>query len=491
MVKRFGVKGEAIILWTVPFCGILWITLLVLKYHYAVMRLSEKSVIKHSATIQITNRINLLQRRAWNVLLANAYDDLPRKEKHQLKIKELMSVLGHEKSENSNYIKEICKALIGCMVEWNILAKDGEHEWGASGLLAEVIIRGGVLTYAYSPTLRERLYNPAMYARISLSMQNRFNSKHSLAIYELCVDYFINKRGRGETPWILIADYRKLMGISPSEYPEFKKLNKWIIKDPLEEINQKSDLRVDAEYKKENRKVVALKLRICPHPNRPNLLEELQTIPSIKQLVKPGSKSRDAALLARLQDFFCLSPSQAQDILGNHDPEYIQGNLERVERDYKAGKVKDIAPYTLKALSDDFRPKKTAFDSEREETERLREKLEEDERRVKELEADYDRAVKEEAERIMLGLSEDERKENIRLFEEEVIENGTGYSALYKQRGLQGIFQKLFENFLVKKLGSPEYENFIGYAKNQGIELTRDGNGDYHILNQPASLLSI
>ena len=44
------------------------------------MPLNSKSVIKHSAAVQISNSINLIQRRAWNILLANAYYDLPEKE---------------------------------------------------------------------------------------------------------------------------------------------------------------------------------------------------------------------------------------------------------------------------------------------------------------------------------------------------------------------------------------------------------------------------
>ena len=39
-------------------------------------------VIKASPAIQIQNRITHLQRRAWNVLLANAYNELPDKEIH-------------------------------------------------------------------------------------------------------------------------------------------------------------------------------------------------------------------------------------------------------------------------------------------------------------------------------------------------------------------------------------------------------------------------
>jgi hypothetical protein len=37
----------------------------------------KTEVIKHSAAIQIQNSISLLQRRAWNILLANAYEELP------------------------------------------------------------------------------------------------------------------------------------------------------------------------------------------------------------------------------------------------------------------------------------------------------------------------------------------------------------------------------------------------------------------------------
>jgi hypothetical protein len=45
------------------------------------MREPKKEVIKHSAAIQISSHITLLQRRMWNVLLANAYDELSTEEK--------------------------------------------------------------------------------------------------------------------------------------------------------------------------------------------------------------------------------------------------------------------------------------------------------------------------------------------------------------------------------------------------------------------------
>ena len=46
-------------------------------------------VIKASPAIQIQSKISLLQRRAWNVLLANAYNELPDKDIHSVSLVEL------------------------------------------------------------------------------------------------------------------------------------------------------------------------------------------------------------------------------------------------------------------------------------------------------------------------------------------------------------------------------------------------------------------
>ena len=51
-------------------------------------------VIKASPAIQIESKISLLQRRAWNVLLANAYHELPDKDIHSVSVVELAAKLG-------------------------------------------------------------------------------------------------------------------------------------------------------------------------------------------------------------------------------------------------------------------------------------------------------------------------------------------------------------------------------------------------------------
>ena len=183
----------------------------------------KDEVVKHSAAIHIQNNITLLQRRAWNVLLANAYDALPFEEKHGITVVDLTKKLEFD-SKNDDYLKEALEALVGCKVKWNVLDKDNKWEWGVTTLLAYATIKDGLCTYSYSPPLRERLHNPNIYARISLSMQNKFDSKHALALWELCLDYLDRAKQYGETPWIPLETFRELMGIAEEMYPEFKKL---------------------------------------------------------------------------------------------------------------------------------------------------------------------------------------------------------------------------------------------------------------------------
>lgn len=225
----------------------------------------RKELIKHSSAIQITNRINLLERRTWNVLMSRAYDDLPDKEEHTIRLGELMRALSLS-SKNYGRLREILETLATTAVKWNVLGKDNQEEWGVTTLLAQAKIKRGLCTYAYSPEMRRRLHNPRIYAKINLSMQNRFTSKHALALYEMFVDYFDVRRKYGETPFIPVSTFRQLMGLEEGQYGEFKLLNRWVIKEPLREINDKSDLRVEAEYKKDGRRVCAVKFHIRPSP---------------------------------------------------------------------------------------------------------------------------------------------------------------------------------------------------------------------------------
>ena len=318
---------------------------------------NKKEVIKHSAAIQVENRIGLLERRLWNWLLANAYDELPTAETHSILVADLVKGLDYA-SRNLAHLKETLKGLTGSVLEWNVIHKDKDI-WGATTLLAEVEIKDGICTYAFGPMLRKRLYNPKMYARISLSLQNQFQSKHALALYELFVDYLHEDTRHGETPFISIPDFRKLMGIPEGMYPEFKNLNKWVIKGPLGEINKVTDLSATAEYKKEGKFVAAVKFRIRrtlqlpeSHAAQKELFPEPEETPAmVRDLLAAGLSREDALEIWQRGTAYVEAESKPE-------PEafetYVREKIHLLKRRQAAGGVKNSTGFLIDAIKKNF-----------------------------------------------------------------------------------------------------------------------------------------
>ena len=316
-----------------------------------------QEVVKHSAAIQIQNNITLLQRRAWNVLLANAYDELPTQETHQVKVAELMEKLEFT-SKNDEYLKGALKALVGYKVEWNVLDKDNKWEWGVTTLLAEARIKDGVCTYAYGPMLRERLHNPNIYARISLSMQNKFDSKHALALWELCLDFLDKIHNYGETPFVPLERLRELMGIPETMYPQFKEFNRRVIKEPIEEVNAKTDFQITVEYQRMNRQVIAVRFKFrrilqlpTQHTKQATLFADLEDMPAVvKALQEAGLASQDAWKI--WQDGFEYVESGTRPSGGDFET-YIQEKIHLLQHQPE-GKIKSKTGFLLDAIRKNY-----------------------------------------------------------------------------------------------------------------------------------------
>jgi hypothetical protein len=323
----------------------------------------DREVVKHSAAIQIQNNITLLQRRAWNVLLYHAYDELLSETLHSIPTTQLCNDLEYN-SHNDEYLKESLYALTTCGVEWNILKKDGKGEWGITTLLASATLEDGICTYEFSRKLSERLHNPTMYARLSLSMQNRFDSKYAQALWELSVDYLGSGREFGETAYIAVEDFRKLMGIPPGSYAGMKKLNQKILKPALAEINKVSDLRVTVDCQRKGRKVAALKFKIRRVVSLPEASDHQQDLfPAIKDapvvhlLKEAGLSSSDAwDVWQKGFDFVVESkrPAFSDDDRDAAFLGYVREKIDLLRQRDKEGKVQNRSGFLLTALKENY-----------------------------------------------------------------------------------------------------------------------------------------
>ena len=319
------------------------------------MNLAEiNEVIKASPAIQIQGKITHLQRRAWNVLLANAYNELPHKDIHSVSVAELAAKLGFD-SKNEKYLKEALRALRNCEVQWNILGKDKKQEWGVAGLLSEARIKNGICYYEYSHTIRQKLHNPRIYTKLNLRLQSRFKSQYALVLWEVCFDYFDTDRDQGETPFILLETFRELMGVGTDEYSSFPFLNRDVIKPAIKEINDLTDYHVEVERKRIGRRIGELKFRITrvkQLPVQESVFPDIENLPAVALELVQAEIDRKMALQIAAAEWDFVNPEKLP-VPGSY-ADFLSYISEKIEMSVDAVAVKNRAGYIVEAIRENY-----------------------------------------------------------------------------------------------------------------------------------------
>ncbi|RKU14137.1 initiator RepB protein [Candidatus Poribacteria bacterium] len=319
------------------------------------MYLAEiNEVIKASPAIQIQSKITHLQRRAWNVLLANAYNDLPNTDIYSVSVAELSRKLGFN-SHNEDYLKETLEALVDCTVKWNILGKDNKQEWGVASLLASAKIKDGICTYGFAPHLRQKLHNPRIYTKLNLRLQNRFTSRYALILWEVCFDYFDTDRDQGETPFIPLETFKTLMGLEETDYPVYKVLNQSVIKPAIREINDLTNYHVEVEQKRLGRKIAELKFRITrvkQVPIQESVFPDVENLPPVAVELVQAEIDRKMALQIADKEWDFVSPKKLP-VPGSY-ADFLGYVSEKIEMSVDAEGVKNRAGYIVEAIRENY-----------------------------------------------------------------------------------------------------------------------------------------
>ena len=340
----------------------------------------KETVKKNVSCIHITNSLTLLQRKAFNVLLLNAYDKLLAPSViHEVDLDLFCSVLGYN-STNYPYLKESLQKLQTTTIEGDLFSDSGELEcWGSLVLLSDIRInyKNRTLFYEFPSRLAQQLYNPDVYASINLSIQGAFNSKYALALYENCSRY----RGIGATGEIELATLKKLLGVMGKSYDDYKIFRRAIINPAIKEVNKISDINItNVVTVKEGRSIKRLKFIFESKAQR-NLLNSQSNKESIEnskiyaELIGLGMDEKWALLT-------CAS----------HKEQYIKEKITYANREEKKGKVNNYKGFLYNAIKNDWKD---------EEQEKLKsQKIKQDKSKKSENEALKIKAEQEEKEKI-------------------------------------------------------------------------------------------
>jgi hypothetical protein len=442
----------------------------------------KREIIKHSSAIQTTGEASLLERKTWNVLLLNAFDDLKKQDSFEITVRDLSRWLRFNSNDHEK-LKGAIRSLVTTAVEWNILEKDKTVGWEITTLLAGAKIIDGVCIYSYNPLIKDRLSDPNIYAKLNAFEQTLLKSKYGEILWEYCKDYI----GISETPWISMVTLRKIFGIKKGEYSDFRDFNKRIIKSAVQELNKVSSVYIDLKEgvlkKREGRKIVSLKFKIQPNTKNLPRIKKLEDAfrreiekeaAKHKQILLPlaGVNVQNRELLKVLVEEFELNEAEAADFIKTVDEFRLENNLEFVRFYRDEGKIKtSIRGLTVKAINeniqlDSTQKDKTESDKKSEGKAKRKTALEYITREVQIKRNELFKQKESE-------LSEKELKQFKEAFREYVNQGSCGenFKKNFKTQGEKTrLYKANFHYYLRLKTLSPEIEDFRNFAKSKGFD---------------------
>ena len=323
-------------------------------------RLRSGELKKHVGAIHAKASLSLLERKVANVLLLFAYEELADQNifAHEIPISTLGRAAGFDSNDTAQ-IRDALTNLVKHTVQWNILDSKGREEWGVSTFLAQAVTVDGVCTYAYAPELRKRLYNPDVYARINLQVQERFRSSYALALYENTVRF----RKVGTTGPRTVAVWRDLLGVDEDAYSQFKYFNRAVLKRAIGEVNRESDITLTMHTERNGKTVERIRFDVAE--NAQLRLDVEDNVQAANEALRPRAVPDPRALAPTATDLlgddelrmltFGLTEADAIDVATAYDWPRIEANLQHVEEELAAQRpIRNVRAYTLAAIRDDY-----------------------------------------------------------------------------------------------------------------------------------------
>lgn len=309
-------------------------------------------VKKHIATVHVEANLSLLEEKMFNVLLENAYPKLLKQRSHTMRYTVLCELIGYSSGDRQS-IKNALRKIAKTQIEWVGQNEEGkEITWKVYNYLssAEVSWGGDSFTYGFDEKLAEKLYNPEVFAKISLISQRKFVSKYTLYLYENCARYRKNAKFQGLTPKWEVDLFRKFMGVANIKlYESFAELNRRIIKPAMKEINAVSDIYLTLETIRAGRKVTGLQFLVEDNPNQSQM-----QIPGVEDQMDLKDASENPVVQKCVQ--LGVGDGIAIQWLKAYGEAYILEKIGLAEMQLNSGKIRtSVGGWLVRAVTDDYK----------------------------------------------------------------------------------------------------------------------------------------
>lgn len=219
--------------------------------------------------VHIKHRISLFQYKLWVLMLRayrEAYEETGEVGEQfcYLSMDRLTEFFGYRPSKAD--LTDDLIALRSETIIYNVMEKDKGVAQIGQGFISVFYVSTQRIGVIFPPALRKAVEQlddrGSIFHMLNWSIFNSFTGKYEAIIYKLCKDFV----GIGRTKYQSLSEFRGYMGIPDDEYQDFKRLNQWVITGPIKRINESeiADITIQAEFRRENRKVVGLWFHVIP-----------------------------------------------------------------------------------------------------------------------------------------------------------------------------------------------------------------------------------
>lgn len=226
------------------------------------------------AIIPKKDRITILARKVYNIMIYEAQKQGGDKDVYRMRLRDLVIGLDFN-SENVDVLKNHFRQMASTTIEWQSPTRGEGAQWGITAMIsqAEIILEGGesFIEWSYATKIKNSILSPERFAKILFSYQAELKTHAGLALYEICTRYIDNFGGltaRNMWQWWrpVLTGFPEPVGEYEGAYAEWKYFNRDIVKSAVTEVNAVTNLVVTAIEHKQGRSVKELQFKVERKP---------------------------------------------------------------------------------------------------------------------------------------------------------------------------------------------------------------------------------
>lgn len=210
---------------------------------------NDVSIVKPGELVDIVEMspLTLNDRRIYNLLLANAWENITDPVQHVIRKRDLR----HESDSHkgTERLDDSIRRLMAAIVELRVM-EEGEWVTKRVQLLGGNSIPDspdGSFRYDFQPLMREIISESRVFARLHKQIMFALSSKYSLALYEM-----IQKRGNMNrtSEEMTVEEFRNFLGVPAGKLSSWINFKNFAITPAVTEVSDLSDFNVSVEPQK-------------------------------------------------------------------------------------------------------------------------------------------------------------------------------------------------------------------------------------------------